>query len=132
MKLRHFIPVLALVLLASCKVTLVPKYDGVVYQSVKDGQAMTELLFTAVNAVYNDSLYAIVATQIANIRKAEESRLKSKPLVSIVDLLKKNFDKYRMQHKLKGIATAADLKLWLLYLRPYWKDLLIAENSLKH
>jgi len=131
-RIKHFLPMVALVILASCKITLVPKYDAVVYKSVKDGQEMTELLFKAENAVYNDSLYNILATQINNIRKSEESRLKSKPLVNIVDLLKKNFDKYRAQHRAKGVATEADFKIWLLYLRPYWKDLLIAEDSLKH
>lgn len=121
--------------LASCgvikKVAFVPAYNAGVVSDIKLGQQLAEKLYQPENAVYNDSLYVMFAEHIASIRSAELARPSSVKMFGIVSKLQTAFAAHREEHKRKGTATPTDLKLWLLYLRPYWKDLLNSEQSLK-
>ena len=133
---RSLFAILLIFSIASCKVSLISKYDANVLQEVKTAESLTNKLYEEAIAsedktyTFNSGNYELVSVQIASLKDKEAARPKSKLLVAMVSNIEVAFNKAKGNHRARGSLNNAELEQFKGVLQRQWKSLLNAERNL--
>jgi hypothetical protein len=138
--LKKSIPLLlALSILTSCRVTLVPEYSAQIEaQIAKAAQANDRLYIDMLDVPANQRTYKSfqeryneIESEINSIRLKNESRPKNADFLVINKNLKDAFSEAKQYHKENMTLSDGEVKAYQASLAGFWKPLYIAEIALK-
>ncbi|MBS1730719.1 MAG: hypothetical protein JSS67_08060 [Bacteroidetes bacterium] len=127
-----------LMLLASCRVSLVPAYDAALQTQIENAAKATDMLYLKMmDASMNDKEYATYAQDYLNIEGEinaillkNEIRPKSEDIVASIKILKDYFIKAKEDHVKRNVLSNAEALIYNEQLKALWKPVLIEEMAL--
>jgi hypothetical protein len=140
-QLKRFIGIISIFLLvASCRVSLVPEYSKEIETQITNGAKLNDKLYIdLLNAPLEkrgfdvfSARYSEVEAEINSIRLKNEIRKQNVDMLKIIDNLANGFKGIKEEHKnKKSPLTDGEITVYQATLKGYWKPLLIAEGGLK-
>lgn len=135
MKLKHLF-IFFIILIASCRVTLVPHYDEGMVAKVKTASLSSDNLYNTMIAgdktyAGNQGSYAFVQGQITDILTIDSTRAKSKIILIMTNDINNRFQKYTQEHRMAGALNISQLQTYKDYMHAIWESLYNAEKNFK-